>query len=153
LSILRESLQKKPISDIELFYWPKDGSLEGEYFTLSMENLRKAVEVSAICHPTQELYCFREQNHKPLAPGFHVAELYERFPCFDSYDYDFDKRLFRNYFISREPFTDEMIRNLQELKWDTNSCKVNEQTPSSALPAVYYEDGRDFMLVGLPRPK
>lgn len=151
LSNLKESIQRDPISNIDLFYWPKEGCLEGANFTISLASLAKAVEVFADCSVYSNGYT-RKTNFKSIAPEFHVAELWERVPCFDSFDYYYTRGGFKNYFISRKPFTDEIIRTLQELKESTNACKLTEQTPSSALPAVYFDEQSDLMLIGLPIP-
>lgn len=71
-------------------------------------------------------------------PGVHILELYEMYPCFDSYDCADEDRFFRNYFFSSKPFTDEDLNRLRNIKQSGNFCLVNEHTPIWALPAIYY---------------
>lgn len=75
---------------------------------------------------------------RAAVPGLQVACLYEPYPCFDSDDYATENREYCNYFFAAEPFTYEQLAAFAVMKKTANSCLVNEETPASALPAVYW---------------
>jgi len=150
LKDLKERLEFTPISDKNLFYWPKEGAFEWEGLTISLATLRQAVEIRASASSSRAGATV-SKDYTPLAPGWHVAELWERVPCFDSSDYAYDNGCFENYFISKAEFNTQDIQHLQELKCGANACKLTEQIPVSAIPAVYFGGQSDFMIIGLPR--
>lgn len=148
LERVRRSLEREPISDdIDLFYWPKDGILEGEIFSISLAAMEEAVEVNG---KPRGLDITRKEDFRPLSVGTHVAEVYERYPCFDSYDYAYENRYFENYFTLKEPISDETMKLLQNLKNSGNAQLLTESTPARFLPAIYYAGEGDLMIVGLP---
>lgn len=67
------------------------------------------------------------------------------FPCFDSSDYAYENRYFRNYwFCGQDPSARAVVQSLEA---KGNHCCIGEHLPKEALPMVYYEDERDTMLV------
>lgn len=151
LAGVRDSLEREPISEeIDLFYWPKNGILEGENFSISLESMEKAVEVYGSSNGS---VISRRKEFKQLGDGVHVAEVYERYPCFDSEDYACENRYFENYFTSKEPVSDEAMKLLQNLKNGGNARLLTESTPARFLPAVYYKGEGELMIVGLPVPR
>lgn len=36
-----------------------------------------------------------------IPPGLHILEIYERYPCFDSSDYAYEDRYYRNFFSQK----------------------------------------------------
>lgn len=86
------------------------------------------------------------QNRKH--PNFIFQES-ERFPCFDSSDYAYENRYYRNFWVCRseaekrrkEKFVNEYpVRKL-------NCCYVSEDMPLELRPMVYYRDEDTVMLV------
>lgn len=148
LKRVRESLEREPIArDVDLFYYPKDGVLEGEHYLLSLKSMAEAVEVSGSFRGS---YFSRRKEFTPLGAGIHVAEVDQRYPCFDEHDYAYENRYFENYFTSKKPFSDEDMKMLQEMRGASNVRLLTEATPTSLLPAIYYGGDGDLMIVGLP---
>ena len=76
-----------------------------------------------------------------------VSCITESYPCFDSSDFLYENRFFRNYIVRKHPIGEEEEERLEKLpSWD-NYNKVTEQIPSDMLPVVYYKGDGDFMLV------
>ena len=76
-----------------------------------------------------------------------VNRVIESYPCFDSSDYLYENRFFRNYIVRKHPIGEEEEERLEKLpSWD-NYNKVTEQIPDDMLPVVYYKGDGDFMLV------
>lgn len=121
--------------------------------------LRDAVEVSStpaefITRPngSREVWSkpyISNQTPKRQIPGLHVLEIYQRYPCFDSSDYAYEDRFYRNFFFSKKPFTQEEINILAEMKRTGNLEYINDYNmPEQALPSVYYVgDGNKMLLV------
>lgn len=82
--------------------------------------------------------------------GMYVLDMYEPFPKFDYSDYMYDNREFHNYFFSDKPFTDKIIEEIATFRCMMNYRIVNEDTPDWALPAIYYSDDEDTMIVAKP---
>jgi hypothetical protein len=81
---------------------------------------------------------------KPVE-GIHVAEIYERYPCFDYYDRWNERRCFHNFFFSREPFTQERLEELYATCRPTsNFCMVKEGMPANCAPALYADDDKAY---------
>lgn len=91
----------------------------------------------------------RPWNTEPDEPvdGIHVVELYEPYPCFDSYDYANESRSFSNYIFSTVPLTDQQIEHLANLPGKCDAQIVDETMPEWAVPAVYYRGEGDTMIV------
>lgn len=87
----------------------------------------------------------REKPEKPIK-GLYIAEIYERYPCFDSDDYANENRYFQNFFISRTPFSDDRIMEYMKNKATTNVCMVRDDLSLQSLPAVYYVGEGNYML-------
>lgn len=79
--------------------------------------------------------------------GIYVLDMFEPFPKFDYSDYMYDNREFHNYFFSDKPFTDDVIEEISKFRSLVNYRIVNEFTPDWALPAIYYSDDEDTMIV------
>ncbi|MDE5786059.1 MAG: hypothetical protein K2H98_05940 [Duncaniella sp.] len=115
-----------------------------------LDEIKASVELS--CTESDILYNFRFSrniDHKKIT-GIHVAEIYAPYPCFDSYDSIYENRKYRNYFFSREPFTETRLREIY------NSCThkmdfrlVSEDMPASCTPAIYYKGEGDKMIVAV----
>ena len=72
------------------------------------------------------------------------------FPCFDSSDYAYENRYYRNYWFCGQNASARAI--VQSLKAGSNNCCIGEHLPKESLPMVYYEDGRETMLVAYEKP-
>lgn len=76
-------------------------------------------------------------------PGLHVLEIYQRFPCFDSYDYAYENRYYRAFFFSAKSFTKEEITRLACMKQVFYPQSIAEW----ALPAVFHSGESDKMII------
>lgn len=73
-----------------------------------------------------------------------VFSICKRFPCFDSYDYVYENRYYRNYWFG----VDEAVREVIWAWQGGGNCRyIGEDLPDVMLPMVYYEDEQDTMLV------
>lgn len=79
--------------------------------------------------------------------GIYVAEAYEMYPCFDSYDYANEDRFYRNFFFSSHPFSEEEVSRLASLKAHGNARLVDGDMPLWATPAIYYSGSGDEMVM------
>lgn len=86
---------------------------------------------------------------KTRIPGLHVLEIYQRYPCFDSSDYAYEDRFYRNYFFLEKPFTKADIIRLAEMKRVGNLEYIADEMPEQALPSVYYVGEGNDMIVAL----
>ena len=80
-------------------------------------------------------------------PDIHIGQLWERYPCFDSYDYANEKRTYQNYIFKKTPISKEDIVKLHKLPATTNFCKVTDEIPEDLLPILYYVGEGDTMLL------
>lgn len=122
-----------------------------------LEAIRNAVDFSSSPGETtingkgKEIMVFKpyisSQAPKVRIPGLHVLEIYERYPCFDSSDYAYEDRYYRNFFFSDKSFTNEEITRLACMKRRGNLEFISDMMPDWALPAVYYVGERDKMIV------
>jgi len=78
--------------------------------------------------------------------GIHVLEIYERYPCFDSSDYAYEDRFFRNFFFSIEPFSQKEVSHLALLKYSGNCEIIPEDIPDKYVH-IYYAGEGDYMKV------
>lgn len=77
-----------------------------------------------------------------------AAEIWERYPCFDSWDYLNENRRFQCYYIRNHKICDDFFKdnsnvNLQNV--------VSEDIKLSDLPLVYYDGDSNVMYVLSPR--
>lgn len=71
----------------------------------------------------------------------------QRFPCFDSSDYMYEKRYYRNFwFCKQDPEMSELISSLEEPRF--NYCFLKENLRKEAFPMVYYVDEEKTLLFG-----
>ena len=137
------------LSKVVLEVLPNDGKIEilGHVFT-GIEEISKAVEVRGKMTPDFRgerdlVECIPE---KPIE-DLHILELYQPYPCFDSYDSLYENRRFSNFFFSNIPFSDERINEIVNLKKTTNYCMVNEDMNVDFLPAVYFQGDSRYNLI------
>lgn len=108
------------------------------YTFKGLDSIMKAVEVSSRIHQIiGDRYIRRETPVMPVA-GIHVLRLYEPYPCFDDFDYQYENRKFSNFFFSRHPLTDEDVNRLANMPVKMNYCMIYDGMDIDVLPAVYY---------------
>lgn len=129
---------------IVVMRFPVTGSIKaGDMVVASLEEIKDAVEVcgsagDAVMMPRIAPLITRK-SPKAVIPGWHVAEIYERYPCFDAGDYACEDRYFQNYLFSRIPVTDSRFVEMLQLPVRSNCCMANENIPVEFLPIVYYD--------------
>lgn len=80
------------------------------------------------------------QEPKVRIPGLHILEVYQRFPCFDSYDYAYEDRYFYNFFFSDKPFSSDEINRIAEMDRGGMLEFLSDSMPDWAFPSAYYSD-------------
>lgn len=71
-------------------------------------------------------------------PGLHILEVYKLYPCFDSSDYAYEDRFYRNFFFSESPFTQEQINRIAFMKRNLDLKFIRDEMPEWAFPCAYY---------------
>lgn len=116
-----------------------------------LDSLRKIVNTSRMNGDEtclkQRCTFFSDKRKNWLSPLF-AAEVWERYPCFDSWDYLNENRRFqcyyvRDYRVSDDFFKDNSNINLQSV--------VREDIEISDLPLVFYDGDSNVMYVISPR--
>lgn len=80
-------------------------------------------------------------------PNINVLELYERYPCFDSDDYATENRFFRNYIVTQQDITPQLLRQIVDLETNDNYDLCTEKIPAELLPIVYYPGEGRYMFI------
>lgn len=152
LDNMTRKLERTPIGEHDIFYWPKDKPFGCMGKEMALDMLLAAVEVKGRADRYWKGGGYvRHENFSALGAGLHVALLAERPPCFDEYDRMYDNGEFRNFFIAAEPFSDDKLDSLMQLDSADNSCKITENIPDFALPAVYHNTSCDYFLMARRR--
>lgn len=87
-----------------------------------------------------------ECNPQKKVPNLYIAELYARYPIFDSYDVG-DDRTYQNYVFTNEPIDDEKLKEIAEKRHNYDYCMVHENIPEHLLPILYYRGDGDYMIL------
>lgn len=74
-----------------------------------------------------------------------VFSIRKLFPCFDSSDFAYENRYYRNYWFCGNNLSAQRVIN--SLEAGMNSCRISEHLPKEAIPMVYYVDEQKTMLV------
>lgn len=74
-----------------------------------------------------------------------VFSICKLFPCFDSSDFAYENRYYRNYWFCGNDLSAQRVIN--SLEAGMNSCRISEHLPKEAIPMVYYVDEQKTMLV------
>lgn len=121
--------------------------IEGHIFR-DIDDIRDAVGPRASIEymSRNDLQIYFDTPRKSIE-GMHVLELYCSYPCFDSSDYAYESRFYRNFFFSKEKFTRAKIEQIAKLPQRANHRMVNEDLPEWARPAVYYVGEGRYMEV------
>lgn len=77
----------------------------------------------------------------------HVAAVYDRYPCFDSYDYANENRCYVNLFVSDHLMTNGELLEIEKSPHLMDYNYVHDGMDSKWLPAVYYRGDGNFMVV------
>lgn len=80
----------------------------------------------------------------------YAAELWERYPCFDSSDYLYENRRFRCFYVRNYRINEEFFRNFGVVHF---SNMVREDISLPELPFVYYDGDSNVMYVMSERVK
>lgn len=102
-----------------------------------LDEVRAAVEIRSNIPFSSNPYITTDTS-RILIPGIHVLELYERYPCFDSFDYDCENRYYQNWFFSRQPFTRQKVEKIAKMEYHGNATLMPEQIEAIGLPHLYY---------------
>ena len=87
-----------------------------------------------------------ECNPQKKVPNLYIAELYARYPIFDSYDVG-DDRTYQNYVFTHEPVDSARMDEIFKVGHRTNYCMVHENIPEHLLPMLYYCGDGDYMIL------
>ncbi|MBR3871740.1 MAG: hypothetical protein IKJ22_03260 [Paludibacteraceae bacterium] len=127
-----------------------------EPVTILGHRFRSLYDIQVHCELENNDYYFRDgsgcyvpKSFRETSPysDIHIGQLWERYPCFDSYDYATEKRTYQNYIFKKTPITKEDIVELHKLPRETNCCIVTDKIPEELLPVLYYVGAGDTMLL------
>lgn len=110
-----------------------------------LQDIMEHVEISMA-----EGSCIGAHECKPAKRGeVHVGELWQRYPCFDSSDYLYEERSYRNYIFRRKSIEESDLKKLERLPWKGNNKRISPSVPKEMLPIVYYVGEGNTMIVEL----
>ena len=135
------------IADYDIHCLPKNSRIciEGCWFD-GLDDVMAQVEMSGNpSHLYTRWYARSEYKRNPL--GWHIGNIWESYPKFDSYD-DSDGRCYDNYVFAKQPLTEEkMEAYCKQIRASYNYCMVHENIPASLLPILYYVGDGDSVLL------
>lgn len=115
-----------------------------------LDSLRKIVNTSRMNGDDENF----SNNKKSIWPFFdkrrnkfsslYAAEIWERYPCFDSWDYLNENRRFQCYYIRDHKLCDDFFNDNSQVDIQ---CVVSEDLNNSDLPIVYYDGESNVMYV------
>lgn len=79
----------------------------------------------------------------------HVGELWMRYPCFDSSDFLYENRSYKNFILRERPITSSDMERLEKLPTHMNAKRLDASVPEEMLPMVYYVGDGDTMWVAV----
>ncbi len=152
LDELRECLNGIKIADYDIQCYNVEDSVTilGHTFN-GLKDIHKHVEIGGYdWSPSMPVDCW---NREPIEVcEVHVGYLYQDYPKFDSSDYLYDNRCYKNYVFAKEPITEALMREAQKIPSPFNLLKVHEEIPESQLPILYSDDGwGGYMLLATKR--
>lgn len=78
----------------------------------------------------------------------YIIEWSQRFPCFDSSDYAYENRYFRNFLICQSKQEADMkVAYMKQLEEESNFCLANKSLPANMRPMVYFQDEDTSMVL------
>ena len=138
---------KEYIADYDIQCLPKDSLiLIDDYLFNGLDEIDAHSEMSGNpTHRYSKWYSREGYMHNPA--GLHVGNIWVSYPKFDSFD-DCDNRSYNNYFISKEPLTEEkMDEYCNRIDTLGNACMVHEYIPEELLPVLYWDGDSDNVLL------
>jgi hypothetical protein len=138
---------KEHIADYDIQCLPKDSLiLIDDYLFNGLDEIDAHSEMSGNpTHRYSKWYSREGYMHNPA--GLHVGNIWVSYPKFDSFD-DCDNRSYNNYFISKEPLTEEkMDEYCNRIDTLGNACMVHEFIPEELLPVLYWDGDSDNVLL------
>lgn len=78
---------------------------------------------------------------------FHVAEVYEPYPCFDSFDYASENRDYENYFIRDRAMTEADCLEIENCFGRYCRFFASNDLPEKYLPVIYRDGDSGLMYV------
>lgn len=95
-----------------------------------------------------ELITFRCRAEPVYRDGWCNAMIFERYPCFDSYDYADEDRYYTNYVFHKGPISPQLCKKfLQRIPQGCNYNMATINAPLEYLPIVYHDEGTKHVLV------
>lgn len=120
------------------------------------ENIQQIKEITCIEVPASkvteakrgELKSFQCMSEPKSFEGWSAARIYQRFPCFDAYDYASENRYFNNYILNKGQISTQLCKKyLQEIPQGCNYCMATLNAPVEYLPIVFHADEDPFVTV------
>lgn len=133
-----EHFNNKQLADFDIQILPITAKLKLYGKLVNYEELTEHVEITK-----QIGGDFSEGKENDM----HVAVLYDRYPCFDSYDYANERRCYMNLFVSDHRFTKDDCEEIEKQPCMMDCCYVNEKLDAKYLPAIYRDGDSRFMYV------
>ena len=136
------------IADYDIQCYPRDAQLKlcGSMFD-GLEDIERQVEMAAIDRYIWNDDCaYPRKEYKQNPNGLHVGCLWQSYPTFDSSDSS-DGRSYDNYIVRSHPITASDMKQLYDVKSETNACRVHEFVPEDLLPIVYHDGNNKYILV------
>ncbi len=80
----------------------------------------------------------------------YIIERSQRFPCFDSSDYAYENRYYRNFLICQsKQEADIKVVYMKQLKEESNFRLANKSLPANMRPMVYFKDEDTSMVLAI----
>lgn len=156
INMVRESLEKHPIGELDCRYMPKNEPFEVcGVKVASLQALRDATccYVDMYVHSNHDKLYYATTPKQEI-PGLTVVQSAELYPCFDAEDRLYENRYYRDFLVSTEPIEEDRLTEFCKLRSDWNYNKVSETLPPSMLPLIFYngDDRRNnFFILATPR--
>lgn len=128
--------------DIQVYSIMEDVTIMGETFH-GLDDIKARLEITQLRGSSSAPSSLQPQRNGQL----HVGEVWDSYPCFDSYDFASENRTYQNYIIRDRRITHDDIQQVMKLHSSGNYQLVSEQMPPDMLPMVYYVGEGGFMLV------
>jgi len=145
--------------DIQIYELEDSFNLLGETFC-GLKSIRDIVNVSRVNQNNNPLDKEWDEytrmsdrkrypdNRKNKKSSLYAAEIWERYPCFDSADLLCEDRHFQCYFIRNYRINNEFCKNIPLVHYEN---LIREDIDLSELPIVYYDGDSRVMYVISPR--
>ena len=132
--------------DIQMYSTSEDVTILGQTFH-GLDDIIAHREMALSSGSSSTPYSMKTHG----SGGLHVGEVWESYPCFDSYDFANENRTYQNYIVRDHPITSDDLLQTKRLKNIGNCQFISEHMPLDMLPMVYYVGDGGFMLVATRR--